>query len=73
MPLASNRELIQISKQAYQHLKKVVGTKKASGVPVSGTMLASEAILNIPLPQPEIKKPKRAAKAVQSNPQTIAA
>jgi hypothetical protein len=50
MPLSEDRELIQITKHAYKHLKAVVAAKKNSGVPRTGTSLASEAILSIPLP-----------------------
>lgn len=68
MPLAKDRELIQISVQAYKHLKAVVSATKSIGVPTSGTSLASQAILSLPIPQPESKKakPARAPKASAS-------
>lgn len=53
------RELIPVSSQAHLHLKAVVAAMKANGLPTSGTLIASEVILSIPIPQPkpvEIKK-----------------
>lgn len=57
MALADNRELIQISTQAYNHLKAVVAANKKSGLPTSGTLLASQAILSIPIPPPQQPTP----------------
>jgi hypothetical protein len=58
MPQAKDRELIPISTQAHAHLKAVVAVMKQSGLPTSGTSLASKAILSIPLPeQPQPIKP----------------
>jgi hypothetical protein len=45
MPLAPGRELVQISTQAYRHMKKVIGVYKRKGIPTSGTRWISELIL----------------------------
>lgn len=52
MPLSKNRELISCTRPAHKHLKAVVAALKKSGIPTNGTMIVSEAILSIPLPEP---------------------
>ena len=63
MPTAKNRELISVSTQAHRHLKAVVKAFKAKGVPINGTLLASEHILAIPLPNGNNGHAKPAPKA----------
>jgi hypothetical protein len=50
MPIAPNRELIQISSQAYRHMKKAIGALKRKGIPTSGTRWVSELILAQEIP-----------------------
>jgi hypothetical protein len=50
MPIASNRELIQITSQAYRHMKKAIGALKRKGIPTSGTRWVSELILAQDIP-----------------------
>jgi len=65
MPLAKERELIAVSSQAHRHLKDVVKAMKRNGIPTSGTSLASELILSIPIPKATIEQPKRRARKEQ--------
>ncbi len=69
MPQPKNRELISISTPAHQHLKAVVAAMKKSGIPTSGTMLASQLILAIPFPQPvkAVEVRKRAKRATSTS------
>ena len=68
MPLAKNRELITVTDQAHEHLRKVVSVMKKNGLPVNGSMLASQAILAIPLPQVRIpaEKKRKARKVAET-------
>lgn len=60
-----NRTLIPISIQAHAHLKAVVAAMIESGLPTSGTMVASEVILSIPIPQPQpVEKKQRPRRKV---------
>lgn len=64
MPLAKERELIPVSSQAHKHLRAVVEAMKANGLPTNGTMLVSEMILRLSVPQQTptptpTSKPKR--------------
>ncbi len=65
MPTAEGRELIPVSSQAHKHLKTVVAAMKEQGIPTNGTLIASELILSIPIPQPtpavEVKRRTRKA------------
>ena len=56
MPQAKNRELIAVSSQAHEHLMRIVAAMKGNGFPTSGTMIASELILSMPIPQPVVEK-----------------
>ena len=67
MPLAKNRELIPVSGEAHAHLKNVVDAMKRKGIPATGTMLASQVILAIPIPEVPQPQPKR-RKAQPSTP-----
>lgn len=68
MPLAKNRELIAISSQAHEHLKTIVAAMKGKGIPTSGTLIASQVILSIPIPQAQAvgKKRRRSTDAVSA-------
>jgi hypothetical protein len=68
MPQAKNRELIAVSSQAHEHLKNVVAYLEKKGIPTSGTKIASEAILSIPIPQPQAVGKKPRARRVVSVP-----
>lgn len=59
MPLAKNRELIPVSTQAHKHLKALVAVMQNNGIPTNGTLLASQLILAIPMPEPKAKESKR--------------
>lgn len=50
MPLAKNREQITVSGEAHAHLKAVVRALRRQGIPTNGTMLASQSILAMPIP-----------------------
>ena len=65
MATAKNRELITVTKQAHKHLRDVVNRLKKNGIPANGTLLASQQILSIPLPELVEEKPtkRRARKA----------
>lgn len=62
MPLAKNREQITVSTKAHAHLRSVVDAMRKNGIPTSGTLLASEVILAIPIPQATTVKPLRKAR-----------
>jgi hypothetical protein len=57
MPLAPDRELVQISHQAYRHMKKIIGAYKRKGIPRSGTRWLSELILEQEVPTNGNHKP----------------
>lgn len=63
------RELIPVSTQAHEHLRKVVEAHKANGLPTSGTLLASQAILSLPIPEPQ-PQPKAKSKIVEKKRRT---
>ncbi len=67
MPLAEDRELIQVSTIAYEHLRAVVAATRKLGIPTSGTLIASTSILSIPIPpepQTTIEKKRAPRKSV---------
>lgn len=51
MPIAPNRELIQISVQAYRHIQKIKQARKRMGLPYTVTGIVSELILSQPIPK----------------------
>lgn len=50
MPLSKDRELIQISAQAYRHLQRIKAARKRKGLPHTMTGYVSELILSQPVP-----------------------
>lgn len=53
---------VRVTQQAHAHLQKLLPAMKRERSNISMTDLASEAILNIPLPQPENKPRRRVSK-----------
>lgn len=51
MATAKDREFLTVSTEAHAHLKAVVDAYKKNGVPMNGTMLASQVILSLPMPE----------------------
>lgn len=68
MALSPGRELIQISSQAYEHLQAIKAATEQIGAKRSATLIASEAILSLPIPTvptPTVEVKRRTRKAVR--------
>jgi uncharacterized membrane protein YfbV (UPF0208 family) len=50
MPLSEDRTLAQISIQAKEHMKAILSSLQAIGLPITGTYWLSELILTQPIP-----------------------
>jgi uncharacterized membrane protein YfbV (UPF0208 family) len=50
MPLSEDRTLAQISIQAKEHMKAILISLQATGLPITGTYWLSELILSQPIP-----------------------
>jgi uncharacterized membrane protein YfbV (UPF0208 family) len=57
MPLSEDRTLAQISIQAKEHMKAILTSLQATGLPITGTYWLSELILSQPIPNGNGHKP----------------
>jgi hypothetical protein len=66
MTTSADRKFLTVSTQAHRHLGKVVKAMIRNGYRANGTMVASQIILSIPIPEPTNPTPakRRASKPV---------
>lgn len=72
MATAKDREFLTVSSEAHAHLKAVVERYKKNGVPMNGTLLASQIILSIPMPEITAKESKRRTSKAATVPPVVA-